>query len=53
MSFDILQFFDKCLYLRIKKQMFIKFRISSSEPKKMNFYQIAIEYILAGHYRGE
>ena len=38
---------------KIKKCMFVKFRLSSNQPKKMNFYQIAIDYILAGHYRGE
>lgn len=38
---------------KIKKAMFVKFRLSSNKPKKMNFYQIAIDYVLAGHYRGE
>lgn len=38
---------------KIKKIMFVKFRLSSNKPKKMNFYQIAIDYVLAGHYRGE
>lgn len=38
---------------KIKKIMFVKFRLSSDKPKKMNFYQIAIDYVLAGHYRGE
>ena len=38
---------------KIKKLMFVKFRLSSNKPKKMNFYQIAIEYIYAGNYRGE
>ena len=38
---------------KIKKFMFVKFRLSSNKPKKMNFYQIAIDFVLAGHYRGE
>lgn len=38
---------------KIKKIMFVKFRLSSDKPTKMNFYQIAIDYVLAGHYRGE
>ena len=38
---------------KIKKIMFVKFRLSSDKPMKMNFYQIAIDYVLAGHYRGE
>jgi hypothetical protein len=37
---------------KIKKIMFVKFRLSSNVAKKMNFYQIAIEYVLAGHFRG-
>ena len=38
---------------KIKKFMFVKLRISSNKPKPINFYQIALEYILAGQYRGE
>lgn len=38
---------------KIKKIMFVKFRLSSDKAIKMNFYQIAIDYVLAGHYRGE
>lgn len=38
---------------KIKKFMFIKLRISSDKPKPINFYQIAIEYIFAGNYRGD
>lgn len=37
---------------KIKQVMFIKFRLSNDTAKKMNFYQIAIKYIYAGHYRG-
>jgi len=37
---------------KIKKCMFVKFRISSNVAKKMNFYQIAIEYIYSGRFRG-
>lgn len=38
---------------KIKKFMFVKFRLSSDVAKKMSFYQIAIEYIYSGHYRGD
>lgn len=37
---------------KIKKFMFVKLRLSSDVAKKMNFYQIGIEYVYAGHYRG-
>lgn len=38
---------------KIKKIMFVKFRLSNNTEKKMNFYRIAILYIIAGRYRGE
>lgn len=37
---------------KIKKVMFVKFRLSNTTAKKMNFYQIAVDYVLAGHFRG-
>ena len=38
---------------KIKKCMFVKFRLSNENERKMNFYRIAILYILAGRYRGD
>lgn len=38
---------------KVRKFMFIKFRLSSDKPKKMNFYKLGIEYIYSGNYRGE
>ena len=38
---------------KIKKCMFVKFRLSNNTEKKMNFYRLAILYIIAGRYRGE
>lgn len=38
---------------KIKKCMFVKFRINSDGNKKMNFYRLGIVYILAGRYRGD
>ena len=38
---------------KIKKCMFVKFRISNNTETKMNFYRLAISYIIAGRYRGE
>lgn len=37
---------------KIKKFMFVKFRISSDVAKKLNFYQMAVEFVYAGHFRG-
>lgn len=37
---------------KIKKFMFVKFRISGTAAKKLNFYQMAIEFVYAGHFRG-
>lgn len=37
---------------KIKKCMFVKFRLSNNTEKKMNFYRLAILYIIAGRYRG-
>ena len=38
---------------KIKKLMFVKFRLTNNTEKKMNFYRLAILYIVAGRYRGE
>lgn len=38
---------------KIKKIMFVKFRLTNNTEKKMNFYRLAILYIIAGRYRGE
>lgn len=38
---------------KIKKIMFVKFRLTNNTEKKMNFYRIAILYIIAGRYRGD
>lgn len=38
---------------KIKKCMFVKFRLSNNTETKMNFYRLAISYIIAGRYRGE
>jgi hypothetical protein len=33
--------------------MFIKFYLKNNTDKKLNFYQIALEYVYSGKYRGE
>lgn len=38
---------------KIRKVMFVKFRLRNNTNKKMNFYRIGIEYVLAGKYRGD
>ena len=38
---------------KIKKVMYVKFRLYNNTPKKMNFFRIGIEYIFSGRYRGE
>lgn len=38
---------------KIKKIMYVKFRLSNNTNKKMNFFRIGIEYIYSGRYRGE
>ena len=38
---------------KIKKIMFVKFRLTNNNDKKMNFYRIGLVYILAGRYRSE
>lgn len=38
---------------KIRKIMFVKFRLRNNTNKKMNFYRIGIEYVLAGKYRGD
>lgn len=38
---------------KIKKIMYVKFRLYNNTPKKMNFFRIGIEYIFSGRYRGE
>lgn len=38
---------------KIKKIMFVKFRLSNNNDRKMNFYRIGLMYILAGRYRSE
>ena len=37
---------------KIKKVMFVKFRLTNNTEKKMNFYRIGVLYIIAGRYRG-
>ena len=38
---------------KIKKFMFVKFRLFNDTNEKMNFYRIGLEYIYSGRYRGE
>lgn len=38
---------------KIKKVMYVKFRLYNESEKPMNFFKIGIEYIFSGRYRGD
>lgn len=38
---------------KIKKVMYVKFRLYNDTEKPMNFFKIGIEYIFSGRYRGD
>ena len=38
---------------KIKKFMFVKFYLKNNTNTKMNFYQIALQYLYSGKYRGD